>query len=51
MDDGILSSLRYLFADIIGDADDTPPLVPENLPEGTEAIARAGIYRLVDYKK
>ncbi len=50
MDDGILSSLHYLFADIIGDDDDTPPLVPDNLPEGTEAIVRAGIDRLIDYQ-
>lgn len=50
MDDGILSSLRYLFADIIGDNDDTPPCVPENLPEGTEAVVRAGIDRLIDYQ-
>ena len=49
-DDGILSSLRYLFADIIGDDDDTPPRVPENLPEGTEAIVRAGIDRLIEYQ-
>ena len=50
MDDGILSSLRYLFADIIGDNDDTPPCVPKNLPEGTEAVVRAGIDRLIDYQ-
>jgi len=50
VDDGILSSLRYLFADIIGDDDDTPPCVPENLPEGTEAVVRAGIDRLIDYQ-
>ena len=32
-DRGILSSLRYLFADFIGDDDDTPPFLPEGLPE------------------
>lgn len=50
MNDGILSSLHYLFADIIGDDDDTPPSMPENLPEGTEAVVRAGIDRLIDYQ-
>lgn len=50
MNDGILSSLHYLFADIIGDDDDTSPCVPENLPEGTEAVVRAGIDRLIDYQ-
>jgi hypothetical protein len=50
VDDGILSSLHYLFADIIGDDDDTPPCVPENLPEGTQAIVGAGIDRLIDYQ-
>jgi hypothetical protein len=48
--DGILSSLRYLFADIIGDDDDTPPCVPDDLPAGTEAIVRAGIDRLIEYQ-
>jgi hypothetical protein len=48
--DGILSSLHYLFADIIGDDDDTLPCVPDNLPEGTEAIVRAGIDRLIEYQ-
>ena len=32
-DRGILSSLRYLFADFIGEDDDTPPYLPEGLPE------------------
>jgi hypothetical protein len=50
VEDGILSSLHYLFADIIGDDGDTPPCVPDNLPEGTEAIVRAGIDRLTDYQ-
>jgi hypothetical protein len=48
--DGILASLHYLFADIIGDDDDTPPCVPENLPVGTEATVRAGIDRLIEYQ-
>ena len=50
MNDGLLSSLHYLFADIIGDNDDTPPCLPDNPPQGTEAIVRAGIDRLIDYQ-
>jgi hypothetical protein len=50
VNDGILSSLHYLFADIIGDDDDTPPCMPDNLPGGTEAIVRAGIDRLIEYQ-
>jgi hypothetical protein len=50
VNDGILSSLHYLFADIIGDDDDTPPCVPSDLPEGTEPIVCAGIDRLIYYQ-
>ena len=28
-DDSLLASLRYLFADIIGDEDEGPPVLPE----------------------
>jgi uncharacterized protein DUF6537 len=49
-DDGILSSLRYLFADFLGDDDATPPIVPEGLPETVAAIAADGIRLLIDYQ-
>ena len=49
-DRGILSSLRYLFADIIGDDDETPPLLPEGLPEPVMAAASDAIHLLIDYQ-
>lgn len=49
-DRGILSSLRYLFADIIGDDDATPPFLPEGLPEAVVPVASDAIYMLVDYQ-
>ena len=38
-DRGILSSLRYLLADFIGEDDDTPPFLPEGLPEAVVPVA------------
>ena len=32
---GIVSSMRYLLADFIGDDDDAPPFLPDGLPEST----------------
>ena len=49
-DRGILSSLRYLFADFIGEEDDTPPLLPEGLPEPVMAVASDAIHLLIDYQ-
>jgi hypothetical protein len=49
-DRGILSSLRYLFADLIGEEDDTPPFLPEGLPEAVTAVASDGIHLLIDYQ-
>jgi hypothetical protein len=49
-DRGILSSLRYLFADIIGDDDDTPPFLPEGLPEPAMSVASDAIHLLIDYQ-
>jgi hypothetical protein len=47
---GVLSSLRYLFADIIGDDDDAPPFLPDGLPEGAASVASEAIDRLIDYQ-
>jgi hypothetical protein len=47
---GVLSSLRYLLADIIGDDDDTPPFLPEGLPDGATPLVSEGIHRLIDYQ-
>ena len=46
----VLSSLRYLLADIIGDDDDEPPLLPDGLPEGVAPLVGAGIDALIDYQ-
>jgi hypothetical protein len=49
-DRGILSSLRYLFADLIGEDDDTPPFLPAGLPEAVAPVASEGIHLLIDYQ-
>jgi hypothetical protein len=46
----VLSSLRYLLANFIGEDDDTPPFLPEGLPDGAVAIVSEGIHRLIDYQ-
>ena len=47
---GVLSSLRYLFADFIGGDDDEPPLLPEGLPEGAAPLVSEGIRLLIEYQ-
>ena len=49
-DRGILSSLRYLLADFIGDDDDEPPFLPEGLPEPVQTLASEAIHLLIDYQ-
>jgi hypothetical protein len=49
-DRGILSSLRYLFADLIGEEDDTPPFLPEGLPEAVTDVASDAIHVLIEYQ-
>lgn len=49
-DDGILSSLRYLFADVIGEEDDTPPFLPEGLPEAIAPEVGDAIHMLIEYQ-
>ena len=49
-DRGILSSLRYLFADFIGEDDDTPPFLPEGLPDSVMAVASDAVHLLIDYQ-
>jgi hypothetical protein len=49
-DRGILSSLRYLFADFIGEDDDTPPFLPEGLPAPVMAAASDAIHLLIEYQ-
>jgi hypothetical protein len=49
-DDGILSSLRYLFADFLDEEDTTPPFLPLGLPAGAEGSVSEGIHLLMDYQ-
>lgn len=46
----VLSSLRYLLADFIGEDDGTPPLLPDGLPAGAEPEVSEGIHLLMDYQ-
>lgn len=47
---GVLSSLRYLFADIIGDDEEARPLLPDGLSGDAASIVSAAIDRLIDYQ-
>ena len=49
-DRGFMSSLRYLLADFIGEVDDTPPFLPEGLPEAVVPVASDAIHMLIDYQ-
>ena len=49
-DDGLVSSLRYLFADFLDEEDNTPPFLPDALPEEARAIVSDGIHALMDYQ-
>lgn len=49
-DDGFLASLRYLFADFIGEDNDTPPFLPEGLPASVASTAGDAIHLLIDYQ-
>jgi hypothetical protein len=46
----VVSSLRYLFADIIGEDDAAPPFLPDGLPEDAVAVVSGGIHLLIDYQ-
>jgi hypothetical protein len=47
---GILSSLRYLFADVIGDDDAATPLLPEGLPDTLAPAVSDDIHLLIDFQ-
>jgi hypothetical protein len=49
-DDGLLSSLRYLFADFLDEQDNTPPSLPDGLPDGALPVVSDGIHLLMDYQ-
>src|SRR4051812_19772415 len=46
----LLSSLRYLLADFLGEDDDTPPLLPEALPAAAATVVGEAVDRLIDYQ-
>jgi hypothetical protein len=45
----ILSSLRYLLADFIGEDDATTPFLPDGLPDGAVSVVSEGIHGLIEY--
>ncbi len=46
----VKESLRYLFADIIGERDDTQAYLPEGLPESVVPVASDAIHLLTEYQ-
>ncbi|WGS23770.1 MULTISPECIES: DUF6537 domain-containing protein [unclassified Bradyrhizobium] len=49
-DDSLLASLRYLFADIIGDEDDGPLVPPDACPEQLSPVVSDAIHLLTEYQ-
>jgi Family of unknown function (DUF6537) len=49
-EDGLLSSLRYLFADWLDEQDHTPPFLPAGMPDAASSIVSDGIHLLMDYQ-
>ena len=47
---GVLSSLRYLLSDFIGEGDDDEPFLPEGLPDSASPIVSDEIHRLIKYQ-
>jgi hypothetical protein len=45
-----LSSLRYLFADVIGEDDSAPPFLPQGLPREATGVVSDAIHLLIDYQ-
>jgi hypothetical protein len=46
----VLSSLRYLLADFIGEDDAAPPFLPYGLPDAIAPVVSEGIHLLIDYQ-
>jgi hypothetical protein len=46
----VLSSVRYLLADFIGEDDGPPPILPEGLPDAAVPVVTQGIYLLMEYQ-
>jgi hypothetical protein len=47
---GVLSSLRYLLSDFIGEDDDDDPFLPQGLPDSAASTVSEGIHRLIEYQ-
>jgi hypothetical protein len=47
---GVLSSIRYLLSDFIGEADDDQPFLPQGLPDSASSTVSEGIHRLIEYQ-
>ena len=45
-----MESMRYLLADIIGEQDDRPAFLPDNLPEAVVPVASEAIHLLTEYQ-
>ncbi|MGJ5004697.1 DUF6537 domain-containing protein [Bradyrhizobium sp. HKCCYLRH2060] len=48
--ESVRSSLRYLFADVIGDDDGEPPFLPQGLPDAAVPTVSDGIHLLMEYQ-
>jgi len=46
----VRESLLYLFADVIGEQDDSPPFLPDGLPESVAPVASDAIHLLTEYQ-
>jgi hypothetical protein len=46
----VLSSLRYLFADILGDDDCACPFLPDGIPSTAASVVSDGVQLLMDYQ-
>ncbi|MCC8941385.1 hypothetical protein H8A99_34360 [Bradyrhizobium sp. Arg68] len=49
-DDGLLASLRYLFADIIGDEEEGPPVLPDACPAHLGPAVSGAIHLMIEYQ-
>lgn len=47
---GVLSSLRYLLSDFIGEDDDDEPFLPQGLPDSAASIVSEAIHQLIEYQ-
>ena len=47
---GVLSSLRYLLSDFIGEGDDDEPFLPQGLPDSAASVVSEAIHQLIEYQ-